>query len=65
MSEPIRNSNDDTGRFMRTLVAWEDEGNAEFDREHQITPHGDKFCVAGVVVVDTREEAEALLSEAA
>lgn len=38
MSEPIRNSNDDTGRFMRTLVAWEDEGNAEFDREHDVEP---------------------------
>lgn len=38
MSEPIRNSNDDTGRFMRLMIEMEDEGNAEFDREHDVEP---------------------------
>lgn len=65
MRNQISNSNDDTGRFVRLMIEIEEEGNAEFDREHQIAPHGDKFCVAGVVVVGTREEAEALLTEAA
>lgn len=63
MSEQICNS--DSGRWLMTMREIEHDGDVEFDREHQITPHGDKFCVAGVVVVSTREEAEALLTEAA
>lgn len=63
MSDPICNS--DSGRFLKLMCEIEHEGNEEYDREHAIVPHGDKFCVGGVVIVATRKEAEALLSDAA
>lgn len=57
--------NSDTGRFLQLMREIEHDGDVEYDLEHQIVPHGDKFCVGGVVVVNTREEAVALLTEAA
>ncbi|HEY4357975.1 MAG TPA: hypothetical protein VGN16_19670 [Acidobacteriaceae bacterium] len=52
----------DTGRFLRALIEIEDEGNAEFEREHLIVQIDGGYVVGGVVRVKTLDEALELVA---